>query len=589
MKAISTLAVGDRMYGDMALNLALSVRASSDSIPIVLYYTPSAVEGIEELITKAFTHLHKLPDTDNPVRTSYEVKLHLDELLPQGIDEMLFIDADTIILPGRRIKDWFEQLADVKFTAYCNDQYDFLTKKRKRTDYMFWCDPEAVFYLFPVPVENKMPQVNASFIYFKKGETATKLFSKAREIWADSGKLKYTECRGSKTEEMCFNIACAITGILPHRTTFRPIFFQYQAESWSAEGIYHHYRALGLAGEIVHDPAILDLYNRLSLYYRGLNGIVPEFKITQDKKGLKIVKDEQPIEIPFVQRTIYRAGELPGTQAGIFNPDASVVAGQLVEVFRTESSFDAYRRYKNTTAVPVVRMGDSLTVMTMDGWDEKVRVEDFRMIDTLLMLVSHSVVTNNHTPKMVCRMAISSIAGTNLELLGYVQLPIETEKVEKNWVFFIKDKRLYCIYSLSPLTIFSAPFTKDRKWRFEQDTVADGVVDWFHKSRISISTRPVLVGDKYVIWFHTKQYGKYFHGVALLDRDTLQLTHYTRHSISMPFPDQGWQRGLLYVSGAVFLEREGVFRVYAGEGDTNAIHFDFDALTLINEVKKYPA
>ena len=578
------------MYGDMALNLALSIRASSNSIPLILYYTPSAVEGIEELIGIAFNVCHELPNTDNPVEISFHTKLNILQLLPEGVDELLILDADTIILPGRRVKDWFEQLEKVDFTAYCNDNFDYAKKSRKRTDYTFWCDPMEAFYLFPIPIDHKMPMINASFIYFKVCDRVKMLFDKALEIWNDSKNIVFQSFRDCKTEELCFNIACAVTGVMPHQITFRPIFFQYQAEDYSMESIFHHYRALGLAGEIVHDPNILNLYNRCSAYYRKLNGIVPVFEINQSMKGAKIIVDDAPIQIPFIDKVVmFRAGDVDGSDAGVFNPDAVLINNNLVEMFRMEQSFDAYNRYKQSTATALLRDKDGMIKLERKGFEDGQRIEDFRLFNIGAYVFSnHHIVTANHTEKMQCKIAVSSVGAKDLTLMKVIELPIKTAKVEKNWMFFAEGREsVYCIYSLNPYRIFRATSLADP---FEEVvTESLGITEWFHNSYISSSTNPVRVGDVYVMWFHTKNIGVYFAGCCLIDAESKRITHYTRHSITLPFNKlDGFQKNLLYVSGSVYLPETNVFRVFAGENDTNAMYYDFDATTLINHVKQYP-
>lgn len=116
-------------------------------------------------------------------------------------------------------------------------------------------------------------------------------------------------------------------------------------------------------------------------------------------------------------------------------------------------------------------------------------------------------------------------------------------------------------------------------------------LDWFHyDAEICNSTNPILVGEHRLMFFHTKENGIYHHGAVLLDAATHEITHYTRNSIPIKntaYAD-GIGKGIIYVSGSVLLEPEGLIRVFFGEGDSSACYNDYDKDELINIIKQYP-
>ncbi len=208
-------------------------------------------------------------------------------------------------------------------------------------------------------------------------------------------------------------------------------------------------------------------------------------------------------------------------------------------------------------------------------------------------MCSHTVITSNLRDNMKGYMCISSIDVelTTLTKQREVKLPIKTKAVEKNWVFFediFTRKRLMCIYSLNPYQLFM--------WHPERDEwlmvpVMQPELKWWHYGQfICNSTNPVLIGDSWLVWFHTKENGIYHHGVALINAVDLNITHYTRNSILIkePYLTEGIGKGIVYVSGILYLEKENTVRVFFGEADSSSCYVDFDAKEFIETVKKYP-
>src|ERR1035437_9052940 len=151
-KVIFTMAVGGRMWGDMALNICLSIKAQNPNQKVGLITDLKAIEGIEPLIEKFFDYhvtIHNIEGESNH-QFAFHLKTQLYDICTNACPDataFIFIDADCIMLPkngedGKPYTDvWFEKHAGRPFTSYCNDMYDYATKTRKRKDYTFWCDP----------------------------------------------------------------------------------------------------------------------------------------------------------------------------------------------------------------------------------------------------------------------------------------------------------------------------------------------------------------------------------------------------------------------------------------------------------------
>lgn len=593
MNTIITIATGHTDFGELSLNLALSIKANDPNQKVGLIYTDDAIDGVKELINNHFDYGLRVfyDECKSPAELSFKLKTQLYDLCATMCPEseaFIFLDADTIMLPSKKASDWFTEHAALNFTSYCNDQYYFATQSRKRKDYTFWCDPEKAKVFYGLHKGSRMPQVNSSFLYWKKSDEAQKLFDTAKELWDSDfdGLQKY---RDAKPDEFCFNVACAITGTYPHRNTYRPIFFQCFSEIYSAEYVMHYFKSFGFAGNTGHEQHLIYLYNENAKYYRDFFSIRHQWSI---ERRTKAFVDPQPLTIlPFRRRTLYRESELPNSDGGAFNPDGLILPdGSRMTILRKEKNMDAYIKGAVTTAYPHVHIlrenKEEDYELIPEGYDQNERLEDFRlfMCDKAIMC-NHSVVTNNHKEDMKICIHVGYIQGNKLVNLGEPSLPIATKQVEKNWAFFGEGGRMWCIYSLQPYRLFYAD--AETGWgEWHEYPVEPTDIDFIHKAAISNSTNPIKIGDEYLMFFHTKMQGIYYKGAVIINAKTKNITHYTKHTLPFPARNDGWQKQLHYVSGAVYLERDGVVRVFYGENDSHSGVFDYKADELLKAIKE---
>lgn len=582
MRLVVTLAVGDRKWGDLSLNLALSIKIQTPEQKILLIYEPSAIRGIEELTDRYFDYgLLQHRHTDTPVEFAFWLKTQLYDLVTKTVPEateIIYLDADTIMLPGKNVNEWFEKHECRPFTAYCNDIYDFKTKKRKRKDYTFWCEPEKIKLQLGIP-DNKMPQINSSFLYFEKCELAKAYFQTVSDIWNNED-IEFREYKNTKPDELCFNVASAITNILPHQNTYRPIFFQFGSEQQNISYIYNYYKSFGFAGEAYPHEYLVKLYNETSDFFRQHFGITEPFKY----KPVLYSETEYLSIQPLLRRTLYRRGELENSDGGIFNPSAIIYKGELITIYRKEAGIEK-NMYIGTSAIPHIEYesGESKELKTDAA--NNLRLEDFRFFEySGLLMIGHSVCSNINTTNIECKCALSVLQDGYIHYIGIPELPVETTKVEKNWVFFSEGQRLFCLYSLNPYQLFYS----DDLITWLRYGVEEKQLKWIDKSYISNSTNPIFIGEHYVVFFHSKNgQGGYHHSACLIDAKTKQLTHFASKAINIVSGKEGLHPKITYVSSAVYFKDRDVVRVYIGESDSHSIYNEFSCSKLIKELKKY--
>jgi hypothetical protein len=243
-KGIILIATGHANYGNMAYNLALTIK-KVEQMPIAIIFEGSSLSHLNENQKKIFDFIIELPET---FRQGFGTKLHLDQLTP--FDKTLFLDVDMLWL-GRKPSELIDSLEGIGFTCITEGNSDEINHK-----YYFWADPEEIKTVYQV---KKVWQIRSEVMYFEKG---TKVFKKARELKPES-KLKTIRKFGDKIpDELYFNIALALLELDPHQPKWMPAY-------WSR-----------LHGEVM--PKLSDLFKEYYLLSFGSNAVSPIMKKTYD-------------------------------------------------------------------------------------------------------------------------------------------------------------------------------------------------------------------------------------------------------------------------------------------------------------------
>lgn len=566
MNAFIIIAIG-KEYFNLALNCCLSIKANED-IPVILVHDELAIKGKEyylEFFDEKILTSHDKPAQYHSMVAKLEL-LNLVSKLPY--EKFILLDADVLFLPDKKPSELFNQQGS--FVPYIHDLFDYTTQSSQRETANFWCNPNEAKVHFKL--EHNLPQINASFIYFTK--EAKPIFDYALKVWEDD-KFNYFKFRGFKTEELCFNVAMAKLGVEPRQVPYRPIFFQVFTELQEESYIQHNYPAMGLAGDIKHNPALISFYNRTAKYWRDFFGLKEQYVFEPQGKKAKSVKY---IEIPHTRRTLYRAGELPNSDGGIFNPDGIIYQRKHYEIFRKESSYDLYKhRYSKTSAIPHMNIGE----LTVHGWDG-LRLEDFRLFSHYLLFCNHTVaypergvkLQGQQYDKITCGVSIIDV---KKKTLTKVCIPsVGKGNLEKNWVYWF-NRDAYLLYSLKPFILY-----KTTNWNEWTEIKTKNNLKWFHDKQICNSTNPIEVDGFLLMFFHTKEQGIYYHGALLMDKKG-NVKHQTKKPIMVTGRNDGMQKGLHYISGSCLIGN--TVRVYVGENDSHAYTIDFNKKDLIKAIK----
>lgn len=206
-KGIIIIATGHAYYGNLAYNLACSIKSVED-VQIAVVFDEHGLSHLNAEQNAIFDHKIELP---TEYRTGFGVKLHLDQLTP--FDATLFCDADMLWL-GRKPSALFDELAGTSFTCITEGDSD-----KHNPKYYFWADAKEIQSAYGV---SKVWQMRSEVMYFEKG---CKIFAKARSLKPET-KLKTIRRFGEFIpDELYFNIAMALLSIDPHKPNWMPSYW----------------------------------------------------------------------------------------------------------------------------------------------------------------------------------------------------------------------------------------------------------------------------------------------------------------------------------------------------------------------------
>lgn len=212
------IAINSPYYGRMAYNLAVSIRASGDKLPIAIIAGGAGLSHLSDDQREIFDTIIDAPEGVAP----FHLKLHIYDLSP--FDKTLFLDSDTILLTGQQPAELFRQLDSVQFTGITEGYFDYQTNKdHANPKYHYWCNPAQAGELHGL--KNRMYQWRTELLYFQKCKEVKALFKLALKIY-DKPLVDYKAfVSGALPDELAINLAAAKLDIHPHVINWQPVYW----------------------------------------------------------------------------------------------------------------------------------------------------------------------------------------------------------------------------------------------------------------------------------------------------------------------------------------------------------------------------
>jgi hypothetical protein len=280
-KGIVILALGHPFYGEMAANLAASIRQSNKDIPIALFYYGEALFTLSATKLSLFSSVTLLKDkyVKKGEKLSYlKPKTYLDIISP--FDETIYIDADVLWFGHKfNIDEEFNKLADVDFSTTNTGYYDF-EKNDMPKNYVMWVDLNEVKAKYNL-TNGKYYSYNSEFIYFKKTDKVKNYFKEVRKIY-EKPLVEVVKFGNDLPDEFAFSIASIITNTYPHKDNWRMLYWKRLNGVKKLEDITNNYFGYSFGGHSI-DEWTRSHYNILATATARCFGI-PDCHIIQSKR-----------------------------------------------------------------------------------------------------------------------------------------------------------------------------------------------------------------------------------------------------------------------------------------------------------------
>lgn len=220
-KGILLIATGHPYYGRMAYNLACTIKASEEDMPVCVVYGGAALSHLGSHQVNIFDELIKVPAH---VGGGFSPKLYLSDISPY--DKTIFVDADTLWLQnGKTPSMLFDEMGEVSFSAITEGWADLDTMDLSHVNpaYYFWADLVEIKESYRLT--GRIYQWRSEFVFFRRCPLIERFFKTAQQIHQGQN-LKSTRRFGTLVpDELAINISASLLDLHPHKSNWTPAYW----------------------------------------------------------------------------------------------------------------------------------------------------------------------------------------------------------------------------------------------------------------------------------------------------------------------------------------------------------------------------
>jgi hypothetical protein len=318
--------------------------------------------------------------------------------------------------------------------------------------------------------------------------------------------------------------------------------------------------------ELTSDENIIKSHNYLSKIKNNLN------------MGRQIEKSSiyKSIESDINVETLFEPNDLENSNGGIYNPGFLKFNNKRYVISRVENLTENERgiddMWIKSTAVPhITELDENLNIVKsikLDVIGDYKRVEDFRLFQHKNKLYSNHILIDDDK-KIYPVISEINLEEKTLSVIGKVNIDIELKDVEKNWIFFEKEEKLYLIYSITPMIVYEI-FLEDLSSKNVKNDVFK--IDWSKEGYLSSSTNPIKVSDKrYLMGIHSRDRNKIYHQGFLVFDDEFNIINCSKEPYLSGGDYDGINKNVIYTS-SLTLDKNLI--CFAGDGDIKTISIE---------------
>lgn len=225
-------------YGELAYNMALSLRLAEPGLPITVLADETALATLSEgqrgvfdrVVEPAPEYLVEADGAKNPFR----LKTHLDQVTPY--EKTLYLDADGLFFTHYHdLRQLFERLEPLDF--HIQEEFRYTRERAHAPNQYFWGSLEAIWSALGLDARALYADYNSSFFWFRKNEATRRFFERAREHYAHPP-VELRKIGAFGCDEVPFSMASAELAFHSPIPEYRPLYLQNFSEEhpWTPEG-----------------------------------------------------------------------------------------------------------------------------------------------------------------------------------------------------------------------------------------------------------------------------------------------------------------------------------------------------------------
>ena len=220
-RGVLLLVMGQPHYGELAYNMALSIKLDDSEIPICLLIDEEkALDSLSPKQHKVFDQVLKLEASDyllNGDFNPYYAKTTIYHYSP--FEETLFLDVDGIFFNEfKEFQEVFDELLPLDLGITVIDRYSSTPQMDavllEEAKGYFWCsDLRLLWKAYGLEADSIYPAYNTSMIWFRKKASIQAYFDQVRELYLEP-KIHFVKIGDKQlSDEVAFGLASALSGI----------------------------------------------------------------------------------------------------------------------------------------------------------------------------------------------------------------------------------------------------------------------------------------------------------------------------------------------------------------------------------------